>query len=98
MPLTALALKEDKDKILKHSFDHYITKPVELSEITKIINKVLAREKLQPRLSDDNKTFNTSRNTTNKDKAVLNEHITFMKSCLKHQDYICLERKITIAC
>ena len=91
--LTALALKEDKDKILKHSFDHYITKPVELSEITKIINKVLAREKLQPRLSDDNKTFNTSRNTTNKDKAVLNEHITFMKSCLKHQDYICLEEK-----
>lgn len=42
--LTALALKEDKSNILKHDFDLYLTKPVELSELSKVVEKFLRND------------------------------------------------------
>lgn len=37
--LTALALKEDKEKIQKHGFDMYVTKPIDLEKLMKIVKR-----------------------------------------------------------
>lgn len=42
--LTALALKEEKERIMKHDFDFYITKPVQLSMLKEIVNRILVQE------------------------------------------------------
>lgn len=39
--LTALALKEDKEKIMQHDFDLYITKPIQLVQLQNIVMDIL---------------------------------------------------------
>ena len=43
--LTALALKNDKDEIMKHDFDMFISKPVQLSEFANKIKKAIKNKK-----------------------------------------------------
>jgi hypothetical protein len=43
--LTALALKEDRDVIMKHSFDLYVTKPIQLQKISEIVQALLAGDR-----------------------------------------------------
>ena len=39
--LTALAVSGDKDRILLHGFDDYISKPIDMEELEKILNKYI---------------------------------------------------------
>ena len=43
--LTALALKEDRDAIMKHSFDLYITKPIQLQKVSEMVHALLDGDK-----------------------------------------------------
>ncbi|MDF1616288.1 ATP-binding protein [Petrocella sp. FN5] len=43
--LTALALKEDRDVIMKHSFDLYMTKPIQLQKISEVVESLLSGDK-----------------------------------------------------
>lgn len=44
--LTALALKNDRDEIMKHEFDMFISKPVQLSEFSKKVKKAINEKKM----------------------------------------------------
>jgi CheY-like chemotaxis protein len=43
--LTALALKEDRDVIMKHDFDLYITKPIQLQKISEMVHALMNGDK-----------------------------------------------------
>lgn len=43
--LTALALKEDRDVIMKHDFDLYITKPIQLHKISEMVHALMNGDK-----------------------------------------------------
>lgn len=43
--LTALALKEDRDVIMKHNFDLYITKPIQLQKISEMVHALMDGDK-----------------------------------------------------
>lgn len=43
--LTALALKEDRDIIMKHSFDLFVTKPIQLQKISEMVHALLDGDK-----------------------------------------------------
>ena len=49
--LTALALKNDRDEIMKHEFDMFISKPVQLSEFSKKVKKVINEKKMHYSIS-----------------------------------------------
>jgi len=43
--LTALALKEDRDVVMKHDFDLYVTKPIQLQNISEMVYALLNGDK-----------------------------------------------------
>lgn len=50
--LTALALNEDKRNIQKHDFDLYISKPVELEKLTRIVERLVKKPMGSSQLPD----------------------------------------------
>lgn len=46
--LTALALTEDKNKIMEHGFDLYLTKPIQLKDLSKTVEMLLRRKTTSP--------------------------------------------------
>lgn len=97
--LTALALKEDMEKILKHDFDGYITKPIDYSNLNKVVKRILQGEKI--RLVDcftEESQLNNIPKVLVKQKIVLNKHIESMKSLFIEQAYEALEEKAQMLC
>lgn len=97
--LTALALKEDMEKILKHDFDGYITKPIDYSNLNKVVKRILQGEKI--RLVDcftEESQLNNIPKVLVKQKIVLNKHIESMKNLYIEQAYEALEEKAQMLC
>lgn len=97
--LTALALKEDMEKILKHDFDGYITKPIDYSNLNKVVKRILQGEKI--RLVDcftEESQLNNIPKVLVKQEIVLNKHIESMKNLFIEQAYEALEEKAQMLC
>jgi len=96
--MTALALKEDQDKILKHDFDYYITKPIEFDKLDEIINSVLKEKKFKLEKSTSEKLVIIQKSgvienqrENEKKEIKLDEHIELMKKNFFMQSYRELE-------
>lgn len=95
--LTALALKEDKENILKHDFDLYITKPIELYKLTKIVNEVLNGEKLIFENTIFGQVISFEEPKTEDEKEIiLKEHIVSMRKLLLEKRFKELEEKAQV--
>ena len=101
--MTALALKEDQDKILKHDFNYFITKPIEFDKLDEIISSVLKGEKLKVEKRTSEKLVNIQKpgvienqRENEKKEIELDEHIGLMKRLFLKQDYNALEEEAQV--
>ena len=89
--LTALALKEDLDKIKKHDFDFYISKPVEFDKLKEIVKTVLQGDRPKLEDSDVKDTLNTDNTKIEEKEFILKEHILEMRKHFLENRYDILE-------
>lgn len=95
--LTALALKEDRDKIIEHDFNFYLTKPIELNKLAKIVQIVLRGDNLKIENDDLNDTIGTYNTEIEEEKEfILKDHVIMMQKLFLDNCYETLEEKAQV--
>lgn len=95
--ITALALKEDRDRILEHDFDFYITKPIELDKLTEIVEVLINGDWTDIHYNNEKEVVRTDSACTDKDRIiVLDEHVIMMEKLFLEKNYEAFEEEAQV--